>query len=157
MQFPLLLPLVLVSTGTAFSEAVEMRPVPALEGEATGAWDLPTGGASGLALGTFFDAGENPVLNFQAGLVAGPSLCSFCLTGLAAGTLDDGIGTGPDYLVEGVYYGVVVYGIGLGGFDLELHDPTGAAVGEMYGYFVDLAGVQDELLSLFYGDYELGP
>src|SRR5262245_43173725 len=126
MQLSLVRSLLLAFTGTVLVPGVgETNSGAFQEGDARGTWDLPIPGANGQVLGTLFDSEGDLWLHFQAGLVAAPALCQACQTGLVAGTLDDGIGSGPDFLVDGLYVGVVAYGIGLGGFDLAVRTPTG--------------------------------
>lgn len=102
------------------------------------AWDLPSSGPSGLASGALFLGQSTPQYAFAATLVdTTPPGCLACLSGTVQGTLDDGVGVGPDYIVRGVYSGASLTSSGL--LRIGIFDPiTNARVGRMNGDFVDM-------------------
>lgn len=120
--------------------AGQVRNGATLRGQATGFWNLP-GSADGFVLGTL-DAVEGTALySMQARLVASGVACPACVAGEVLGALDDGVGPGPDYLVEGYYYGTVVHDGGVGELTAVLRTPGGARVGSLQGHFSDPGGM----------------
>jgi hypothetical protein len=91
-----------------------------------GVWDL----SQGLVLGTLdtFHGSGRP-LALEATLLPYPLMCPACWGGEVEGTLDDGIGTGPDFLVDGGYAGDVAAGT----FAFTLRLPDGTPAGSMRG------------------------
>ena len=68
-----------------------------------------------------------------------PSPCLSCIEGDVHGFLDDGVGTPPDFVVNGHYSGSF-FG-GTGSFDLRVFRPTGGTpVGFLSGTFADPPG-----------------
>jgi hypothetical protein len=119
---------------------------------------LPGGSGGAFALGTLFDLdGSTSRYQFQGALIAAPPICGVCQAGFIAGTLDDGFGTGPDFRVEGLYFGLVLYGVGAGAFYVDLLRPTGEEVGDMEGLYLDPAALDGSLVGTFVADYELQP
>ncbi|MFN0009633.1 MAG: hypothetical protein ACKVXR_17190 [Planctomycetota bacterium] len=83
-----------------------------------------------------------------------PTPCLSCLQGHIEGTLDDGIGPSPDYLVRGDYFGLFMQGTG--SFQLRVFRPSdGAVVGLVTGNFADLPG--DGTIGRFLGDWRICP
>jgi hypothetical protein len=63
------------------------------------------------------------------------SACDACVEGMIAGTLDDGIGPGPDYLVRGRYFGTIY---GFGSYRVDVFRPRGTVpIGSIRGRWVD--------------------
>jgi hypothetical protein len=119
--------------------AGQVRNGATLRGPASGYWNLP-GSEDGFVLGTL-DAIEGTALySIQASLVAFGVACPACVAGEVRGALDDGLGPGPDYLVEGYYSGTVVNDGGVGEFEAILRTPGGARVGSLHGRFFDPGG-----------------
>jgi hypothetical protein len=120
--------------------AGHVRSDATLRGQASGFWNLP-GSTDGFVLGTL-DAVEGTALySIQARLVASGVACPACVAGELLGSLDDGAGPSPDYLVQGYYYGTVVYDGGVGEFEAVLRTPGGARVGALQGRFSDPGGM----------------
>lgn len=72
----------------------------------------------------------------------GPITCLGCLSGELIGTLDDGVGPGPDYYVEGGYFGNWLHGTG--SFSGVIRDepfPVSPAVGFAQGRFAERPAV----------------
>jgi hypothetical protein len=94
-------------------------------------WDWGTG----VVLGALesIDGGRT-LYQFEALLAPYPVMCPACLVGAIHGTLDDGRGPGPDFLVEGGYQGVTWGGMP-GEFAVSLRTPGGALAGSMRGRF----------------------
>lgn len=68
----------------------------------------------------------------------GPIACLSCLSGELIGTLDDGVGPGPDYYIEGGYFGDWLRGAG--SFSGVIRDepfPVSAPVGFVQGRFAE--------------------
>lgn len=66
----------------------------------------------------------------------GPIVCLGCLSGTLVGTLDDGVGPGPDYYIEGGYFGNYLQGTG--SFSGVIRDepfPVTSPVGSVQGRF----------------------
>jgi hypothetical protein len=96
-------------------------------GRARGDW-LPAS-----IVGTFDTHGGARPLTLEATLLPLPLMCPACLGGEIQGTLDDGVGPGPDYLVQGSYRGDLISGR----FVLVLRNPNGTVAGSMRGRFRD--------------------
>jgi len=114
-------------------------------GLATGDWDLPpTGpGSFGAIDGDLFLNGA--ALYHLSGTIAEVGLaCPSCRGGTYAGTLDDGVGAGPDYVVSGTWYGDFFSGKGtLQGEIFKNVGPAQISVGKMQGRYKDPMGVPD--------------
>ena len=78
---------------------------------------------TGSAQANLLPFGAGPNFSFQAQLTEIVSPCMSCREGDIQGTLDDGVGTGPDYLVQGHWTANQVSGIG--SFDSFIFKPTG--------------------------------
>jgi hypothetical protein len=107
-------------------------------GPGSGTWQLPSGSgkSDGYIDGVLYLAPANTYrFSFTATLtdVPSPSLSTF--TGTIAGSLDDGFGPAPDYLVKGSYSGSVF--TGAGSFTCEIRTLTGSTVGKIEGTFSD--------------------
>jgi hypothetical protein len=77
------------------------------------------------------------------------------VAGEVSGTLDDGVGPGPDYLVDGYYYGTVVFDGGVGELDLVLRTSAGVRVGSLHGRFSDPGGLPGPVSGSFAGRYAI--
>ena len=108
-----------------------------LIGPMRGVWELPqTMQGKGFLAGTFDMFGGGTLYAFDAMLIDVPSPCLTCIEGTLVGTLDDGIGSGPDYLVTGSYLGSFFSGEGV--IEATLSRPSGAAAaGRITGRFGD--------------------
>ncbi|HEX6884332.1 MAG TPA: hypothetical protein VF530_13215 [Planctomycetota bacterium] len=93
-------------------------------------WDLGTG----VVLGTLESFEGRQLFQLEAALAPFPVMCPACLVGRISGTLDDGRGAGPDFLLDGGYDGVT-FGGGSGSFAVSLRTPGGRTVGELAGRF----------------------
>ena len=84
------------------------------DGVTSGQWDLPSGSSSfGFLSGKLADpTGTYGIYAIDAVLVDDPSPCLSCVTGAIYGTVDDGIGPGPDYYLVGGYSGIFFTGQG---------------------------------------------
>lgn len=109
-------------------------------GPTHGAWQLGFGAQNGFVDGHFYEAqpattpSAPPRYHFTATLVAGPVMCPNCVAGTLQGTLDDGVGPSPDYVVLGHYSGV--WSTGKGSFSASIYRPTSAApVGSVGGTY----------------------
>ena len=110
-----------------------------LRGPASGGWELPGTDGEGFAIGSLDTIrGGATIYAFEAVLADQGAACPACFVGLIEGTLDDGIGSGPDFVVEGTYAGLVLDGSGW--FDAEVRHPGGAPAGRLQGRFVDPEG-----------------
>jgi hypothetical protein len=120
----------------AYSLAQAPQPAPCRSGSAAGVWDLPEPGLGGSADG-FLRLGVQQVeYHFVATLVDVPSPCLSCVEGDVQGTLDDGSGTAPDYVVRGSYLGS--FFAGAGRFRARVFRPNQTtAVGDLVGTFQD--------------------
>ncbi|TAH38088.1 MAG: hypothetical protein EYC70_05555 [Planctomycetota bacterium] len=88
------------------ADAARSSARPCARGAMNGAWNLPHPLASdGFIDGRLFDANGNSVFALRATLTDVVSPCLSCIEGTIQGTLDDGVGTTPDYLVYGNYRG----------------------------------------------------
>jgi hypothetical protein len=120
----------------AVSAAPQTSPRAALlGGPARGILELPSG-VEGFMLGALYDStGSRPLFALSARLVPSPVLCPACFLGRIEGTLDDGVGPGPDFTVRGFYTGTTFDG--RGSFDLAILRPGGARVGRIRGRLLD--------------------
>jgi hypothetical protein len=117
--------------------ATALAAVTCENGVGHGGWDLPDLGQNGTVDGNLFIASTTaPRYHFHAILIDVPSPCLSCIEGEIHGVLDDGIGTGPDYIVVGHYNGGFFTGRGI--FHAQVYDPTdGALHGKLRGRFND--------------------
>ena len=153
MQLSLLVPVLFVIAST---RPVATSPtVASTSGPADGVFELPGGG--NFVLGTLYTAdGQEPVYTLHSGLV--PILSrSYLQVGGMNGTLDDGLGDGPDFQVEGYYVAAILFGAGVGYFAGEMYDSSGAEAGYMFGFFLDPQVQGSSPLGLFEGEYEFEP
>lgn len=105
-----------------------------------GSWDLPTTSAGQGAFAGLFLIPNNPTFGMQfiGTLTDIPSPCLSCIGGTLHGTLDDGIGPGPDYDVVGTYSGLWLSGSGVWTAQIHsLHTPQPTLVGRVGGTFHD--------------------
>lgn len=102
-------------------------PSSARFGKALGTWQLPLPAQNGYVDGYLYELtpATTPAFHFSATLAAGPVLCPACVAGSIQGTLDDGVGPGPDYFVVGYYSGTSFNGAGT--FSARIFAPTSAA------------------------------
>jgi hypothetical protein len=108
------------------------------DGIAFGDWDLPSGvGSPGFLSGKLADpTGSYGIYAFDAVLTDVPTPCLSCVEGTISGTLDDGIGPGPDYDVVGEYSGF--FFTGKGKFFAKIVPPgSNTSVGVVEGKFED--------------------
>jgi len=134
---------ILLSTSLALCAALlpAAQPLSSLDcqsGPGSGRWELPSGSgkSDGFIDGVLYLAPADTYrFSFSATLtdVPSPSLSTF--TGTIEGSLDDGFGPAPDYLVKGSYSGsVFTY---QGSFTCEIRTLTGTVVGKIDGTFSD--------------------
>ena|SRR5436190_4992461 len=108
------------------------------DGVTSGQWDLPSGSSSfGFLSGKLADpTGTYGIYAIDAVLVDDPSPCLSCVTGAIYGTVDDGIGPGPDYYLVGGYSGI--FFTGQGTFAAKIVPPgSNTSVGIVEGKFED--------------------
>lgn len=108
------------------------------DGVALGDWDSPTtSGGYGFLSGKLADPTVTyGIYAFEAVLTDVPSPCLSCIEGTIDGTLDDGVGTGPDYYVVGEYHGSWFGGDGE--FFVKIVPPgSNTSVGVVEGKFSD--------------------
>lgn len=136
LSFLLAAPLVATGATTASSRTT---------GTGAGAWALPASGApTGSVLGVVTLDGATPRSLTLTGTLtpaapALPIVCLGCIAGNFTGTLDDGVGAGPDYFVMGSYFGTSLTGDGtFQGVIREQPFPVRRPVGEIAGKFRDL-------------------
>lgn len=92
----------------------------------------------GFARANLFALGAGPDFTFRAKLTEIVSPCLSCREGDIDGTLDDGVGASPDYLVQGHWIADQLSGIG--SFDSLIYAaaaPTGPPVGKLEASFND--------------------
>ncbi len=110
-----------------------------VSGIAKGIWQLPEPQyATGSAQGTLSTLGGASVFAFRAQLSEIVSPCLSCREGDVNGTLDDGIGPGPDFLVLGHWTSGQLSG--QGSFETwiwKVSAPLAAPVGRFEGDFND--------------------
>lgn len=108
-------------------------------GPASGTWELPSGSgkSDGYVNGTLYlDPADTYRYSFNATLTDVPSPSTSGIGGTIAGTLDDGLGPAPDFVVKGTYSGLFV--TGKGSFTCEVRTiDTGKVVGKIEGTFSD--------------------
>lgn len=150
-------------TSTAAASAVLLSAAPAIawfacqDGPAAGDWLLPqtSGGSDGWMDGKLID----PVLNqgiyaVSAVLTDVPSPCLSCVQGTISGTLDDGVGVGPDYYLVGEYSGQWLSGQGT--YWAKIVPPgSNTSVGLVWGDFADAPGTPGH--GSFDGRWEICP
>jgi hypothetical protein len=108
-------------------------------GPGSGTWELPSGSgkSDGFITGTLYLAPANTYrFSFDATLTDVPTPCLSCITGTIAGTLDDGFGPAPDYIVKGSYSGTFASGKGTFTCDIRTVS-TDQTVGKIEGTFSD--------------------
>jgi hypothetical protein len=127
------------------------------DGPAAGDWDLPSGSGTsdGFIDGKLIDPVTNTGLyQFLAVLTDVPTPCLSCIAGTIDGTLDDGVGPGPDYIVIGEYTGHWLSG--RGSFEAKIVPPgSNTSVGIIKGDFSDPPGVPG--IGSFEGSWEICP
>lgn len=125
-------------------------------GPAAGPWRMPTRSqGTGIASGRLIDSTTNQtVYRLRALLTDEFTPCLSCVQGDIEGTLDDGVGSSPDLLVRGGYFGSFMGGSGQ--FQLRVFRPSdGAVVGLVTGDFADLPN--DGMIGRFLGDWRICP
>ena len=146
-----------LTTGTA-APALAVSPVQAAcsGGTAAGLWRMPTQSeGTGIASGRLIDSSTNqPAYRMRALLRDVPTPCLSCVQGDIVGTLDDGVGPSPDFLVRGDYFGSFMGGSGQ--FRLRVLRPSNhQVVGIVTGDFADLPS--DGTLGQFTGEWRICP
>lgn len=109
-------------------------------GVGMGHWDLPlSSSGQGTVDGIFWIPNvPNSSMQFAATLTDVPGPCLSCIGGTLQGTLDDGIGPGPDYIVDGEYFGSFFGGNGSWSARIYAANPPGTTpVGRIRGKFDD--------------------
>jgi len=108
-------------------------------GPASGTWELPSGSgkSDGFINGTLYLSPAGTFrYAFNATLTDVPTPCLSCISGTIAGTLDDGAGPAPDFLVKGSYDGSALTGKGT--FTCVIYPLTSTQeVGKIEGTFSD--------------------
>ena len=142
-------PLLAVLAG-AFIALSSPIPLPSLDaqtacsgGPSTGLWSLPTTFlGTGTARGRLVDSATHlTAYRFTAQLQDVATPCLSCIQGEVQGSLDDGSGGSPEFLVRGRYLGALFAGSGR--FDLRVFRPTGGpAIGFLEGNFDDPPGTR---------------
>ena len=143
-------------TQTLFAAIATLPLVVCDGGTATGSWRLPSQSqGTGLASGRWIDSTTNQTAyRFRALLTDVPTPCLSCLEGTIEGTLDDGVGPSPDFVVRGHYLGS--FNGGSGQFELNVLRPGGGgSVGKAVGDYEDLLG--DGLAGRFLGTWRVCP
>lgn len=124
------------------SGASDPTPVLCPSGVVDGVFALPaTSSGAGQAVGVLFHGSTSTVAyTFTANLTDVPTPCLSCIEGEIDGTLDDGIGPGPDFLVRGHYRGASLNGTGW--YWAQVLTPGGGTLaGRMGGTFSDPMGI----------------
>ncbi len=151
---------VLLATSFALCAAVGLpaRPLSMQDcqsGPGSGTWELPSGSgkSDGFISGTLYlDPGHTFRFDFGATLTDVPNPSLTLLTGTIDGSLDDGFGPAPDYLVKGSYSGSVYTGAGT--FTAEIRTLTSTVpVGKIEGNFSDAPGSTTP--GLFTGNWKI--
>jgi hypothetical protein len=132
--------LLLIAVSTFGLTTGQSRRGAPLSGPAVGTWELPEFPAmSGSVLGSLEPVGGGASLYvLQATLIDLGAACPACMIGEIHGTLDDGIGPAPDYLVEGGFG--ATYPGGAGTFLARVKRPNGTPAGWLRGRFEDPPG-----------------
>jgi hypothetical protein len=129
----------LVALSGSQAEAGAPQAGTTVSGVAKGIWQLPEPQyATGSAQGTLYTLGGASVFAFRAQLSEIVSPCLSCREGDLNGTLDDGEGPGPDFLVLGHWTAGQLSGQGT--FDTwiwKVSAPLAAPVGRFEGDFND--------------------
>ena len=114
-------------------------------GKVSGVWELPLGPQNGYVDGDLYapstvpTSSASPAYHFTAVLKALPVPVTMMLAGTIQGTLDDGVGPGPDYLVSGSYAGLLSTVIGTGTFSAQIAQPAvSSPSGFIAGNFIDM-------------------
>ena len=104
-----------------------------------GNWDRPLGTQQGWVSGALVDNATGQItFSFDARLVEGFTPCLSCQVGRLSGFLDDGVGTGFDYVVVGEWQGLWLSGKGT--FQAIVYKMVGGTlvpVGRMHGDYSD--------------------
>jgi hypothetical protein len=124
----------------AFGPAAEpMARFDCQSGPGSGSWDLPSGSgkSDGSINGTLYLAPANTYrFSFTATLTDVPNPSLSLITGNIAGSLDDGFGPAPDYIVKGSYSGSALTGAGT--FSCDIYPLNSSqSVGKIDGNFSD--------------------
>jgi hypothetical protein len=146
-----------LTTGTASPAlAISQTALACDSGPAAGPWRLPTQSeGTGIASGRLIDSTTNQTAyRLRALLRDVPTPCLSCLQGDIEGTLSDGVGPSPDFLVRGSYFGSFMGGSGQ--FRARVLRPSNLeVVGIITGDFQDLWG--DGEVGRFLGDWRICP
>jgi hypothetical protein len=132
-------------------------------GKASGQWQLPFGSQPGFVDG-FLYAGSpvptpsaSPAYHFTGVLTAKPVPSSSMLAGTIQGTLDDGVGPGPDFLVVGSYDGLLSGMTGTGHFGVQIISTSSAVPsGFVAGSFTDMLISPTPAPGTFGGRWKIG-
>lgn len=127
----------IATLGAATGSGTAATTVLCRGGAASGVWSLPHSNQDGSADGFLYrGSSTTAIFHLTATLHDVPSPCLSCIEGTLTGFLDDGVGSGPDYFVDGRYLGSF-FG-GTGNFHASVYSTsTGAQVGRIGGEFAD--------------------
>ena len=121
-----------------FASASSHTLVPCRSGVTSGAFAVPEfNNDDGFVSGDLYQ-GDFLIVRYhwEGTLHRIKSPCLSCIEGTIEGTLDDGIGPGPDFVVRGRYVGN--FFVGNGDFSARVFKTTGgAALGSIHGTFSD--------------------
>ena len=111
-------------------------------GQTQGRWNLPhQAGSQDHFDGTWVTSNLPwPSYRFQGTLTDLPTPCMSCIVGTLQGTLDDGIGPSPDYVVTGLYSGIWLSGSGQFQARIQSAGPQPVTIGDVRGNFADSPG-----------------
>ncbi|MGQ0552852.1 MAG: hypothetical protein ACT4PU_06490 [Planctomycetota bacterium] len=133
------------------------------QGKASGQWQLPFGPQPGFVNGSLYMSSPvptpstSPAYHFAGVLTAKPVPSSTMLAGTIQGTLDDGVGAGPDFLVVGTYSGQLSGMTGTGSFSVQTISPSAATPsGAISGTFTDMLISPTSAPGSFTGRWKIG-
>ena len=132
----------MIGVGSLGETSVAQGGCIVMRGLALGDWDLPPGGPGSLGTmdGDLFLNGV-ALYKLSGTIQEEGSPCLSCRQGSFSGTLDDGIGIGPDYEVSGTWFGNFFSGQGT--WRGTISKPVGPAlvpVGRLRGVYKDPFG-----------------
>jgi hypothetical protein len=137
----------MISAGPLAETSVAQGGCTLTRGAGLGNWDLPPAGPGSLGAidGDLFLNGM--AVYHMTGVIMEEGLaCPSCRGGTFFGTLDDGIGIGPDYTVSGTWFGDFFSGQGTWqGTIFKDVGPAKIPVGRMRGIYKDPMAVPDPI------------